>query len=368
MATMNKLYKRNSNGSVQVWQILYEESAYWTITGKLDCKEVISAKTYCDGKNIGKINETTPAEQCALEVAALYKKKLESGYVEDLTELDNTGLLKPMLAKVYADYKDKIKFPVAVSPKLDGLRLNALESMLYSRNGKEFKSIPHILKALQPIFSKYQGLILDGEAYSQNYKDNFNKIVSLVKKVKPTKEELAESESIIQFHIFDCFGIPLVDDKSAIDRKKFIAEIVSELNHPSIVAVDFEICNDFDQIDNTYEKYLNAGYEGQMINLNEKYANKRTSNLLKRKEFQDAEFKIIDIISGKGAREDCAILVLECGKTTFQCSLTGSVEYMQDVYRNRNYYIGKMATVKYQQLTPDGVPRFPTCTGLRDYE
>lgn len=371
------LYKRNTNGSIQQWQIEVVVDNYRTISGRKDGALTISALTACKPRNIGKINETSSRQQCLLEVAALYKKKLESGYVEDISNLDNTGLLKPMLAKVYGDYKDKIKFPVASTAKLDGIRLNALESILYSRNGKEFKSIPHILLALQPVFAKYKGLVLDGEIYAAQFSDNFNKIVSLSKKVKPTAEELAESEKLIQFHIFDCFGIPLVDSMSAIDRKKFIAELVSDLNHESIVSVPFKICHDYDDIDSAYGEYLAAGYEGQMINLNEKYQSKRTQFLLKRKEFQDSEFKILDIISGKGAREGAAVLVLQgANNQTFQSSLTGTVEYMQDVYQQKDKYIGKSATVKFQDYTPidsatglGGIPRFPTAISLdRSYE
>lgn len=373
---MKTLYKRNTNGSVQQWEIFQVADSYYTVSGQKDSPNLLkSSLTVCKGKNLNKLNETSPEEQCTLEVAALYKKKLESGYVEDLSNLDETGLLKPMLAKVYVDYKDKIKFPVASTAKMDGLRINALESILYSRNGKEFKSIPHILKALQPVFLKYKGLVLDGEAYSHNYAENFNKIISLVKKAKPTIEDLAESEQIIQFHIFDCFGIPLVDNMSAIARKKFIAELVEELNESCIVSVPFKICNSYQDIDKAYAEYLEAGYEGQMINLNEKYSHARTSNLLKRKEFQDAEFKVLDIVEGKGAREGAAILVLQGeNNQTFQCALKGSVEYMQTVYQNRTQHIGKLATVKFQNYTEKNengtgnLPRFPVCVGFRDYE
>jgi DNA ligase-1 len=364
------LYKRNTNGSVQQWQIHQNGSAYYTISGKYQdgAKLITSADTQCTGKNLTKANSTTDEEQCALEVAALYKKKLESGYVEDISNLDNTGLLKPMLAKVYGDYKDKIKFPIASTAKLDGIRLNALESILYSRNGKEFKSIPHILLALQPVFAKYKGLVLDGEIYSHTYKDSFNTIVSLSKKVKPTAEELAESEKLIQFHIFDCFGIPLVDSMSAIDRKKFIAELVSDLNHKSIVSVPFKICRDYDDIDQAYAEYLEAGYEGQMINLNVPYENRRTNQLLKRKESIDEEFEILDILHGEGRNQECAKLVLKCKSGKFESNVVGTLDYSREVYKNKVQHIGKMATIRFQGWTPDLKPRFPRCVAFRDYE
>ncbi len=100
-----------------------------------------------------------------------------------------------MLAHKYNDYKDKIDFPVLVSPKIDGCRMIATKDGLYTRNGKEYLSCPHISKLLAPIFEKYPEWVIDGEIYSHD--NNFEKIVSLVKQSKPTKEDLKASEEII---------------------------------------------------------------------------------------------------------------------------------------------------------------------------
>jgi hypothetical protein len=36
--------------------------------------------------------------------------------------------------------------------------------------------------------------------------------------------------------------------------------------------------------------------------------------------------------------------------------------------KNKKNYIGEMATVRYQNMTPDGKPRFGVIVGIRNYE
>ena len=70
----------------------------------------------------------------------------------------------------------------------------------------------------------------------------------------------------------------------------------------------------------------------------------------------------------KGAR---IVITLEC-KTpeglTFRARPRGTREARTEQYQNGNDYIGKQLTVRYQELTDDGVPRFPVGITIRDYE
>ena len=101
------------------------------------------------------------------------------------------------------------------------------------------------------------------------------------------------------------------------------------------------------------------------------YENKRSTSLLKRKEFVDAEYKVVDIEIGNGNRSGTAKhLVCYCPKTqrTFNSNIKGNFDYLKEIYDNRKEYIGQMATIKYFQLTPDGIPRFPYAISFRNYE
>ena len=97
---------------------------------------------------------------------------------------------------------------VYMQPKLDGVRcviqLNDKgEVYAYSRTGKPWLNINHILENLKPFFDTYEDAILDGELYNHDLRDDFEKIISLVRKQKPTADDRAESKELVQFHCYD---------------------------------------------------------------------------------------------------------------------------------------------------------------------
>lgn len=119
-----ELYKKDSNQNTRVWWMESEDDKFRTHSGVYGGEIVVSEWTVCESKNIGKKNQTTAEEQCLLEVAANYKKKLAQGnYKETLDEdsLNQDNYIKPMLAKEYGeDYEYVEGSTVFSQSKLDG--------------------------------------------------------------------------------------------------------------------------------------------------------------------------------------------------------------------------------------------------------
>ena len=115
---------------------------------------------------------------------------------------------------------------------------------------------------------------------------------------------------------------------------------------------------------------METGYEGQMVRLDSIYENKRSKSLLKRKEFRDEEFQILDVIEGDGNKSGMAASMLLCNDRDqkFNSNIKGDRTYLRELLKNKDSLIGKRATVKYFNLTPDGIPRFPYVIAIRDYE
>ena len=203
MQTFPTIYKQTKGGKTQEWTVEVLNDSYRTISGQTDGKKVTSEWTVCLPKNVGKTNATTAEGQALAEAQALRKKKLEHGYFEDIGNIEQKQYFEPMLAKDYNDYKAEIKFPVYSQPKLDGIRCIVTIDGMYSRNGKEIISAPHIREALRPAFDSDPTFVFDGELYCDKLANDFNKIVSLVRRTKPTPEELKESKDTIQYHIYD---------------------------------------------------------------------------------------------------------------------------------------------------------------------
>ena len=328
-------------------------NSYRTISGQVDGKKTVSEYTICYAKNVGKANATTDEQQAIAEATALRKKKLEHGYFEDIGNISQKQYFEPMLAKDYLDYKSEIKFPVYSQPKLDGIRCVVTADGMYSRNGKEIISAPHIRKALQPFFDSNPALIFDGELYCDKLANDFNKIVSLVRKTKPTGEELKESADTIQYHIYD-----LPSESGNFYNR--INKLYSYDLPDCCVKVQTDVAVNDLAVIRLYGEYVDAGYEGQIIRLNRPYENKRSKFLLKHKTFVDEEFVILDIVEGEGNRTGAAgYMVFEREGKRFKSNIKGNWEYLVDTLRNRDILLGKSAKVKYFALTPDGIPRFP---------
>ena len=368
--TFTPLYSRTSTGAVQTWSVETEHNKYRTHYGQIDGAIQTTEWTVCHGKNKGKANSTTDDEQAEIEAFAMWEKKIASGYFEDPVCIDNETFTEPMLAKKYEDYEDDIEFPVYSQPKLDGIRCITKRNGMWSRAGKPITSAPHVLKHLKYFFERYPDVTLDGELYCDKLNNDFNKICSLVKKTKPTMDDLNESEKTIQYWIYDCIDsvkYPAMGEKFS-DRYDFIFRQV--VSTDSIKTVVTAAVSNYNLLDSLYGGYIEQGFEGQMVRLNGKYENKRSKNLLKRKEFKDDEYTILGVVEGEGNRTGMAgaMLFKNPKGLDFRSNIKGNRDWLKQLWKEKASLIGKQATIKYFNLTPDKIPRFPYVTSIRDYE
>jgi DNA ligase-1 len=349
------LFARTNTGAIQTWTIEVDGNKYRTHYGQVDGAIQTTEWTLCEGKNTGKKNATSAEDQATKEAKATWKKKKESGYFDNIKDIDDTSFTEPMLAKNYDDYKDELKYPVYSQPKLDGIRCVVKRDGMWSRNGKPIVSAPHVLVALKDFFIKFPDAILDGELYADKFANDFNAICSLVKKTKPTTQDLTESAKNIQYWVYDW-----IVQKTFSDRNSDITTYI--VNNNVVRRVPTHLVDTITHLNELYEKYVDEGYEGQMVRTDGPYENKRSKHLLKRKEFQDSEYKILDIVEGVGNKSGMAgHMVFKNHKgIEFHSNIKGDREYLKELLKNKKKYIGKSATVKYFNLTPDDeIPRFP---------
>ena len=346
---LDTLYSRAVNGKINEYIIEVEDNKYRTISGYIDGIKttsewkVCAAKTYCTAK-----------EQAMKEAAAIHRKKMETGSFKNINDIDNEIYFEPMLAHDWHKEKHKVKYPVFSQPKLDGIRCIVRKDGMWSRNGKKIISAPHIYEAMKHLFESNPDLIFDGELYADKFANNFNAICSLVKKTKPTTEDLNDSAKVIQYHIYD---LPSHDDVFTERFKALYSMVLPEV----CVVVTTEQVDNINDLLAYYEDYIVAGYEGQMVRLDKGYENKRSKSLLKHKSFIDEEYTILDVVEGEGNKTGMVgsfVFESKTGKR-FNSSPKFNWEECQRMWTERDQLIGKSATVKYFNLTPDGVPRFP---------
>ena len=291
---------------------------------------------------------------------------------------------KPMLAYPVSDKPIDYQTKNFIQPKLDGVRCiiqceyeyvkgkyHGSIIRAYSRTGKEWKNIDHILFSLKGFFQLNPDAILDGELYNHDLKDNFEKIISCVRKTKPTDEHRAESEKLVQFH---CYDVILNDVVNFGDNTRF--DVRSEwlrMNVPNghcIKQVEtVEIHAEY-QANQHNDIHLSKGYEGSILRTNSPYQSKRSHSLRKFKNFHDAEAKIIGWVAGKGKRIGTIgkFLAIDADGNQFGMPVMDKQKYLEENFEKMQGWVGKTATFKYFERTKANSYRHPLFKCIRDYE
>jgi len=364
---MNTLYKLDSKGKIRVWRMEVEGNKFRTISGLQEGKQTTTAWTITTPKNIGRANATTAEEQAVEEAAANYKKKLSGEYKESIDDVGKLTFFKPMLATHWEDRKDKIQYeyPTYFQPKLDGVRCIVTKDGAKTRAGKPITSIPHILEELAKVFEKHPDAIFDGELYNHKLKEDFNEIISIVRKAKSTPESIEKSKETVQYHVYD---LPSNQEDKFGDRYQYTIDLLNSfaIDYETIVLVPTEKIDSEDSVNTAYSKYVGQGYEGGMIRLDEPYEQKRSKTLMKMKDFEDAEFTIVSVEAGLGNWSGYAkriVFKLEDGRIC-GAGLKGNQNYARVLLEEAEEYIGGEVTIKFFTRTPDGVPRFPVAIAL----
>ena len=334
-----------ATGRTKVWSVRVEGHLVWVKHGALDGKQV-EHETVCKDK------KNKDAHQVALDYAqSLWDKKRKIGY--DTTQGAVRQGFFPMLAQEYTG--EPLAFPCLVQPKLDGIRClvytgpNGL--VFQSRNQTHFQEFAHLAKGLAPFFEQHPDVILDGELYHHDL--DFQAITSIVRR------KGHEDVSKIEYHVYDCF----YPDKSVPYQERYA--FLQTLKAPSVVVVEASTIQRTAQIVTYHEAFVELGYEGIMIrNPTAFYQEQiRSKGLLKYKLFKEQEYEVIGHVEGKGG---VPVFVCETNGKTFQVMVKSTMEDKKNSMEHVTSFYHQWLTVKYQELSKDGIPRFPVGIGFRD--
>ena len=274
-----------------------------------------------------------------------YEKALARAQTMWNNEKIKVDQVLPMLANKWEDREKYISEPFYVQPKLDGVRLLVSKSGCFSRTGKPVTGVEYLAEKLG------ETEWLDGECYAPDM--TFEDLTSAFK-MDPKS---------LEFHGFDYFDINRPDLPFA-ERQRILREKTSTV-------VDTFLVPKKSEIPKYHKKFVEQGHEGIMIRESTSVyeVGKRSNYLLKFKEFQTEEYEIIGAKTGHG--RDAHAVVWVC-KTTdsheFTVKPEGTIKERERYYKEKEKYIGKQLTVRFQNLTSLGVPRFPVGVTVRDYE
>jgi len=277
---------------------------------------------------------------------------------------------KPMLAYPVSAKPIDYSKPVFIQPKLDGVRCLIQYDKgvvtAYSRTGKVWKNIDHILRELKPFFINNPNVVLDGELYNHDFRDNFEEIISMVRKTKPTDEDRLKSRLNVQFHCYD-----IVNKKMKFStRDNWISKnLIGNwcIKHVQTMPCPDEACAKY-----VHKANLDVGYEGSIVRLDTPYQCKRSHSLRKFKDFSDAEADIVGYEEGKGKRTGTLgkFIMQDDDGNQFGCPPGKGHNYkdLAIMLANIHEYMGQRATFTYFERTKAGSYRHPLFKCIRNYE
>jgi ATP-dependent DNA ligase len=379
------LYKKTSTGAVQIWEIRVEPNGdtcqIITTYGQLDGKQQTSIENVTEGKNLGRSNETTIFDQAVSQAQSEWDKKSKKDYRQSIDEIINEsgksskdGGYLPMLAQSYTKNPEKLWFPCLVQSKLDGIRCISMCTeegvTIWSRSGKKLTTADHIVKDLEKVMKV--GEIWDGELYA--HKEDFNTFTGALRADKNADQDKLNK---IKYCLYDCPKIYNEDvflsepDSFSLRISALLDRLLNiSITTPTLDVVPTVMVNTFDEAMEYFSKFIEDGYEGLMFrNTNMPYEQKRSYNLLKYKEFNDAEFKIVGMEEGIGKLEGhIGAFILDLGDgsgRTFKAKLKGSLDNLKYLFTHHEEWSGKDMTVKFFGRSKDNIPRFPVGVTIR---
>lgn len=414
------LYKESGTGGLMMWQVAFNGHQLEMTHGYVNGAIRTDPPTDVEPK-AGR----TLQEQALQEARTRYRLKFRNdGYRPAGTTQPDVP--QPQLASKWEPGKIK-KWPVAVQVKLDGIRMMAKligdRVRARSRGNREFPHLDQIKADLTNFFPYLPyGAELDGELYSPNM--NFQTLTSVVKREKTLHPRLGE----LGYYIFD---IIYDENPSYNERYNLLVNAYTRFREDGNQECCFALLptqyaySDQEVLD-YHRQYVTAGNEGIMIRKipgpratakdieESKYRPGRNNNLLKYKEFKDEEAMIVGVRDSEGTEKGAGTLEVvyfpketkalqeavvgqlrtwfqtpanlkqwvdhpEQGQAWFQqpqlagvkvlnIRPRGSMGQRRTWLQQPELVVGKDLTIRFQELSEDGVPRFPVGVAVRDYE
>ena len=279
---------------------------------------------------------------------------------------------------------DKVKFPIYISTKFDGIRALVIDGVVYSRSLKPIRN-----KHVQKLFGKseyngFDGELIVGDIYA---KDVFQKTTSGVMSEDGTPD--------VTFHVFDLWSMPTSDYEY---RQRELQEmLLNNEEYEGVVYTMIHKCQTVEDLEFFLNHEKNVGGEGLIgRNPNGAYKYGRSTPKeqlsIKFKFFESEEFEVVGFTermhntneqkrdalgyAERSSAKDGMIpintlgsLVLKYGDdTTFNVGTGFSDALRDEIWFNQEKYLGKLASIRYMSVGAKDKPRIPSFIWFRHTE
>lgn len=414
------LYNIDAKGTERFWRTWFEGDVVYTEYGVVGGKPTQASRTFT-GKNVGKKSETTAEEQARLECQRGFSKQLDKDYhakglgvkleekiraekmkhggrnansdaafgekgkfvaKRDTSMVIGAKTMKPMLCHKWEETDKCEKYfdfdeGVYIQPKLDGWRCLAMmhgdDVILHTRNGKQYPFFANIRKDVKRLLGAMEpGTILDGELYSYAlFNPTTGEEVPEDAKFQAISSTCAVSNSVptqydsqMNYFIYDIANTELTQK----ERFRRLEDGFESGAFGLLYRVETLCIHKKSELRSHLDRYISDGFEGIILRSSKlMYKSTRSMMMRKYKLFEDDEFEIVGFKSGEGVEEGCVVWVCKDDEgRTFDVRPKGTHEERKKLYKKGSTFIGQKLTVRFQEKTADGIPRFPVGIGIRE--
>ena len=275
-----------------------------------------------------------------------------------------------------------LHYPVVGSPKLDGFRC-IIDGVPLTSSMKPFTNRFVAEELKKPVYNSLDGEIIVGSPFKENEEDDvFYRTSGPVRRF--------DGKPDFTFYVFDSWK-----DGHLTYQKRWIQ--APKLKDSRIVVLEQRLLHNSDEVISFEQEMVNLGYEGAMIrSLDGKYKEGRCTlkemNIFKRKPFEECEAEIIGVeeqmanlneavidsrgLSKRSSHQANLVPKGTLGKFILQShSFNKSfkaapgkgfdAKKRQEIWDNKEAFIGQIVTVKYQKYGSIDAPRQPNVIKIR---
>ena len=278
---------------------------------------------------------------------------------------------------------DKVKFPIYISTKFDGIRALVIDGVVYSRSLKPIRN-KHVQKLFgKPEYNGFDGELIVGDIYA---KDVFQKTTSGVMSEDGTPD--------VTFHVFDLWSMSTFDYES---RQRALQDLLLQDSTMScVVYTTIHKCQTVEDLEFFLNHEKNVGGEGLIGRSPDgvyKYGRSTPKEQLsiKFKFFEVEEFEVVGFNErmhntneqkrdelgyaerssskeGMMPMDTLGSLVLKYNDTTFSCGTGFDDKLRKEIWDNKELYLGKLASIRYMSVGAKDLPRVPSFIWFRHAE
>jgi len=291
-------------------------------------------------------------KSAAILLKMIIKKDLKAGVAAKTINKLVPGLIPSFECQLVNNWVDsKVKWPLLISPKLDGTRGEKRGGQIFTRGGHQITGVQHVLDYMNTV---NPNLTTSGELWIPGMP--FRRSNGIIKSNKPEKPN-------VRYALFDIpnLGAGPLEDRLRVLERSFYPLESNPL--PPVCFIPHILVHSMDQVTRMYNYWRSRGYEGLVAkNPKGRVCMGKSSDWMRIVAGDSAEYTVIGVYESEEKPGFMGGIIIE-GNIRVGSGFSDSerLEYL----RHPEKIVGRKATIDFKEKTAAGSLRQPIYKAIR---